>query len=266
MRGAFFAGLAVAMAFAVPARELTFVSYNIRHGEGTDHQLRLDRTAQVIAELQADFVGLQEVDRGVGRTLAVDQVSELARDTGLKGTFARAVDLGGGEYGVATLTADEPLSVMTVPLPGEEKRVLLVTESEDCFFATAHFCYVSEEVRLESIAIISNVVAKLDKPVVFTGDFNATTNSVELQALERFMTVVSDVSVGSFHGFPGWRTWKRPYVIDFIAVDRAHAHAVEVLESKVVVNRVASDHSPVMVRLSLDDRREPSQTSAGMKP
>ena len=42
---------------------LRLLAYNIRHGEGTDRKLDMERTAKVITELKPDLVALQEVTR-----------------------------------------------------------------------------------------------------------------------------------------------------------------------------------------------------------
>ena len=41
-----------------PGQPVRVVSYNIRHGLGTDDQLDLERTASVLAGLQADVIAL----------------------------------------------------------------------------------------------------------------------------------------------------------------------------------------------------------------
>ena len=62
---------------------LRVMTWNIRHGEGLDGRVDLERIAAVIRASGADLVGLQEVDRGVRRTGGVDMPAELARLTGL---------------------------------------------------------------------------------------------------------------------------------------------------------------------------------------
>ena len=43
-------------------RTVRVLAYNIRHGEGTDRELDLERVAAVIRAARADIVTLQEVD------------------------------------------------------------------------------------------------------------------------------------------------------------------------------------------------------------
>ncbi|MCY3003234.1 MAG: hypothetical protein NTV21_15650, partial [Planctomycetota bacterium] len=60
-------------------RELRVASYNIKHGEGLDGRVDLERTAAVLARFDADLIALQEVDVGVRRSGGVDQPHALAQ-------------------------------------------------------------------------------------------------------------------------------------------------------------------------------------------
>lgn len=84
---------------------ITVLSYNIHIGIGTDEKSALERTAAVIRSVTPDLVSLQEVDRMALRTGGVDQAAELAKMTGLRMAFGKAldqpgIDAKGGEYGV----------------------------------------------------------------------------------------------------------------------------------------------------------------------
>ena len=123
---------------AVPAK-VRLVSYNIHHCRGMDNKVSVARTAAAIMREKPDFAGLQEVDRNVDRSGFADQPKELARLTGMHATFAKAIPLGErGEYGVAVLSREKPLSVRRTPLPGPEPRVLLLCEFADCWFGSTH--------------------------------------------------------------------------------------------------------------------------------
>ena len=82
---------------ALPA--LRVLSYNLHHGEGDDGKLDLPRLAAVITASGADLVALQEVDQKTTRTGGVDQAAELARLTGLRFRYGKALDYQGGAYG-----------------------------------------------------------------------------------------------------------------------------------------------------------------------
>ena len=59
--------------------ELTFASYNVHKGVGADRRRDPDRIVEVIGELGADVVALQEVDERFGSRRSVFDKRELER-------------------------------------------------------------------------------------------------------------------------------------------------------------------------------------------
>ena len=55
---------------------LRVLTYNIHHGEVADGKLDVGRIAKVILDSQADLVALQEVDRGVERSMKIDIIAK----------------------------------------------------------------------------------------------------------------------------------------------------------------------------------------------
>ena len=110
---------------ALPA-DLAYLTFNIGGGAVSDFDL--PRAARTIKDLGADFVALQEVDQYVGRNRNPkrDTAGDLAKAAGYPfHHFAKAIDLRGGEYGIALLSKHKPLSVKVIPLPKtNEQRVL----------------------------------------------------------------------------------------------------------------------------------------------
>ena len=228
------------------------VSYNIRHGENMDRRLALEDTARVIAAQRPRFVGVQEVDQGTARTKGADTCAALAKGTGLVATFAKAIDFDGGEYGNAVLSREKPLSVRRVPLPGGEKRVLLLCEFADCWFGTMHLAVDSAEARAASVALVREAVAACgQKPVFLSGDWNASPDSAVLKDLKTFVTVLSPENRATYH--PGMKaddeTPNHRRCIDYLTVDPAHAAQYEVVRREVIDDRKTSDHRPVVVEL-----------------
>lgn len=231
--------------------EMRLMSYNIRHCAGADGLVDVSRVADVIKREKPDFVGLNEVDRCAERSLCIDMPEELGRLTGLYATFAQAIPLQGGGYGNAVLSREKPLSVLRVPLPGQEPRVLLLCEFADFWFGTAHFA-LQETNRLQTVEIIRRVVSEraAAKPVFLTGDWNCVPESASLTAIRGFMKILSNEKCRTFHGFKKY-VKQTDYCIDYIAVDRGAAARVEVKETHVTPNVIASDHNPVVVNLFL---------------
>ncbi len=164
-------------------------------------------------------------------------------------TFAKTCSFG-GDYGIAILSRDEPLSVDRIPLPGKEPRQLLMCEFKDFWFCCTHLDLNSSN-RFESAGIIDKAMAEraAKKPVFLAGDWNAGSKSELLAKMRGFLTILSLEKCRTFHGFKPYEPGSER-CIDYIAVDSAHAGGFKVNEAHVVEDRVTSDHFPVFVSVS----------------
>lgn len=108
----------VAAPMMAQAEPLTVASYNIKHGQGRDGRVDLERQARLIAQLNADVVALQEVDFKTKRSRFVHQAKEMARllrkTTGddWRHLDAPAIRFGGGAYGNAILFNEDRMDVL----------------------------------------------------------------------------------------------------------------------------------------------------------
>ena len=253
MKKTFFAFAAFFVATCVVrGAPFTIVSYNIHHGGTLEGTLDVARAGRVVAAEKPRFAGIQEVDMKTKRVNGLDSCAELAKATGMHATFAKGIDYQGGEYGVAFLSREKPLSVRRIPLPGKEPRVLLLCEFEDCWAGTMHLD-LTKECRIKSIDIIEKVVKELSakKAVFLMGDWNANPASTELGMIRKFMQVVSCEDVATFHGtkLSEAERVNANHCIDFIAVDAAHASKYKASDARVVEDRKTSDHVPIRVTL-----------------
>ena len=184
--------LCMAMVFAgcvTPAREMTVMSFNVRHCVGSDMKLDVPRVAAAIAAVKPRFAALQELDVKTERSACIDEPAELARLTGMKATFGKTIDFQGGEYGVMVLSDEKPLSVTKVPLPGKEPRLLLLAEFDDCVFASTHLSVADETERMASVGLVRSAVSRFKKPVFVCGDWNARPDSPVLKELGKTVCV-----------------------------------------------------------------------------
>lgn len=221
-------------------RQLQVMSYNVRHCAGMDLVVDYDRTASVIVQQQPDVVALQELDSMTGRSGHRDQLDELASRTGYHPIFGAAIDFDGGQYGVGILSHEIPLSIRRIPLPGEEPRVLLVVELEDCVIACTHLD-LDEAQRLASVPLIVEEAQQWQKPFLLVGDWNDTPDSELLEVMTQHFTVLS----GDEATYPADEPTE---CIDYVAVFDGRAKAIE---SHVIDEPAASDHRPLVVRVML---------------
>ena len=228
---------------------LRIMSYNIQHGAGMDDVIDLDRQAAVINAAMPDVVGLQEVDSCVKRSGYKPQAALLGSKTGMYATFGAAIPLTGGKYGIAILSKEPPLTVHHLPLPGKEKRTLLVCEFQEYVFATTHLD-LDEECRLNSLPIIMEEAASWgDKPFFICGDWNDQPSSTLIKNMKKAGLVFlnSLTSSNSSYTFPA-RSPNR--IIDYIA---SYGRVHKSIKKRQVINEPeASDHRPVLVEITLD--------------
>jgi endonuclease/exonuclease/phosphatase family metal-dependent hydrolase len=251
--------LAPRLAHAASPQRLRIVTYNIHHGEGVDGRLDLERIAAVIRSTEPDLVALQEVDQVVERTGRVDQPAELARLTDMHVIFGKNIDLEGGGYGNAVLSKQPAKQIENLPLPAlindsgvddrEQRGALVVEVPADVggplVFIATHLDHRRPDAeRLESARVINAVVADrfADRSAILAGDLNAPPTS---DVLARFSEAWRNPS----DELPTTPVKTPRRQIDFILVRPAERW--QIVEARVLDERVASDHRPLLVVLEL---------------
>ena len=229
-------------AYAEEPTTLRILCYNIRNASGLDNVTNYARTAQVILDAKPDVVAIQELDCKTKRSGGKDRLAELAKRTGMTGTFGAAIEFQGGPYGVGILSKEKPLATHTVPLPGrEEKRVLLIAEFSDYVFFCTHFSLTAED-RLASVEIITESLSKYaDKPVFLAGDFNSEPTEPPIIELQKHWKTLSSDGLT----FPADEPTIR---IDYIFGANLPT-SWTVLDSDVIPEPMASDHRPIFIQL-----------------
>jgi endonuclease/exonuclease/phosphatase family metal-dependent hydrolase len=232
------------------------VSYNIRHGEGADHRLDLKRTAEVLKNLDADFIGLQEVDMNVRRTQGVNQADELGKALGMHAAFGAFMELQGGRYGMAILSRHPWVDVWTIDLPeGNEPRVALAGKAllpngQTLTVVNVHFDWVDDDrFRYAQAAKLAEQLKELEGPWVLLGDFNDERGS---RTLELFGEIAHEAQKPeeARMTFPSDQPVEE---IDFVFV--APQSLWTLGEVRVVDEPIASDHRPVVVETRLKSDR-----------
>ncbi|GAA1488498.1 endonuclease/exonuclease/phosphatase family protein [Brachybacterium sacelli] len=179
---------------------LRIASYNVHHGADGADQLDLPRTAATLAALDAEVIGLQEVDVGFGdRSGHEDQAARLAELLGYEARFAATIDRPADDgararYGLALLTRGAILEHWTEILPGashlaapHETRGLLGarvrTPGPELTVLVTHLDHAHRDHRAAQVRGILHRTAALDGPRVLLGDLNADPLAPELAPL-----------------------------------------------------------------------------------
>ena len=224
---------------AAEAQKVRVMSYNVKNGGGLDGIKDITRNGELVRKAQPDVVAVQEVDSCTRRNkfYVLGKMAEAAG--GYHAYFGPTIPYAGGKYGIGVLTKEPALSTEFHSLPcPKEPRGMLVVELKKYYIISTHLS-LKEAQRVESVAIIKDVVSKLkNKPVFIAGDMNARPNSAPIVAFKEFTTLLSD---DSKYTFPS----TNPRVcIDYIFGVNG---TFKVLGRKIFYESLASDHVPLYV-------------------
>lgn len=237
---------------AAPTR---VVSYNIKHGQGNDGVVDLERTAAVLRALAPDIVGLQEVDDRATRSGGVPQAERLGELLGLHPAFGKFMDFQGGGYGLAILSRYPILKTTPLRLPdGNEPRVALVVDvrlgdGQPLAIVNVHFDWVRDDgFRFAQASALAAHLDALTSPYILLGDFNDVPESRTL-ALFKSRAAEARKPEGASYTFSSTAPARE---IDFIFYSPASRFVAR--EVRVIDEPVASDHRPVLAVLDAGRR------------
>lgn len=173
---------------------ITTMTYNIRHGLTTKNQSNLSRVSDLIRSNKADIVALQEIDSATVRSLGRNQTKHLAKLTGMKSVFAKAVAEKRGSYGLAILSKYPIIASQIVQLPSPEEgasRVLLCAYVELPTGKTVRFCTAkldphSAQNRIAQAAIVTALLKESIQPVVWAGDLHSNAGDPIIRQMTRY--------------------------------------------------------------------------------
>lgn len=236
------------------SRIVRVLSFNIYHGEtvGAEKKFDLDLLAKVINDVQPDLVALQEVDDKTNRARGYDLVTELGQRTKMSPLFGKAMTYDGGGYGEGVLSKYSFLSTKNHALPareGKEPRaateVQVVLKSGDTIrFIGTHLDHTKENKdRMNQVKELNRLFLDSPMPTILAGDLNATPESETMQLL--------------------FKNWKPSFTkneetypadnptikIDYILFRPANKWRI--LKSRVIDEKMASDHRPILTILEL---------------
>jgi endonuclease/exonuclease/phosphatase family metal-dependent hydrolase len=223
-------------------------SYNIHKCRGVDGVTRPDRIVEVIRELGADVVALQEVDRRFGRSGGLLDPAAIERETGMRLLVQSDVAHRHGWHGNALLVRRHPTSYrrLRLKLPGGEPRGAIVAEldlGEGEFRVIAAHLGLLRRSRVDQVGALMTAFRHLPAmPTILLGDLNEWRRRGSLRGLEPAFGVAP--SILSFPSrrpiFPLDRIlgWPAGLVADLAVHDTPLA-------------RRASDHLPLTAKVNL---------------
>jgi endonuclease/exonuclease/phosphatase family metal-dependent hydrolase len=223
---------------------IKIASYNMRKSIGTDRRRRPERTLQVLCEVNADVIALQEADRRFGTREAVLTGHLLAEHGDWKaipfGMRARSM----GWHGNALLVRKDAqvLDCEAIHLPALEPRGAVMADvrvrGQVLRVVGMHLDLSGLWRRRQAHAIIAHLAASAQQyPTVLMGDLNEW--SAQSGCLRDFAQHFHFADTGkSFHARRPMARLDRIMASRDLTIDAAGVHAS-------MSARTASDHLPV---------------------
>lgn len=229
--------------------------YNPETGNtGTDMRAK---TVEIMKAIDADIVGLQEVDVNTNRGFNINQAKWLAEQLGYEYyhfTQTKALDNGTGDYGHAILSRF-PISNIEEVLfrsQNEDKeqrkytRVVLDIDGKEVVYINAHL--TTQNVREDGsrdtsmgeaqFREVANLIQKETRPTILTGDFNLPIK-VQLKLYDRS-------KMTPMNGGKTQSNLHEMISIDNIYVTNNLEHYVDENDMSVFVGlETSSDHDPL---------------------
>jgi endonuclease/exonuclease/phosphatase family metal-dependent hydrolase len=225
---------------------LKIASYNVRKAVGRDRRRDPARILNVIAEIDADVVVLQEADRRLGaRPTAIPRaLIEQRTDYQIADLSRNDVSLGWHGNAVLVRKGIEITATQHIDLPGLEPRGAVLVGLGGVSVVGAHLGLLRRWRRLQMRAILDHVGPAARRTVI-AGDFNEWSDLHGCEPLEKDFTIV----------YPG-PTF--PTLLPVASLDAmAYGSEISVEEHGVMraaAARVASDHLPIWATMRLVSR------------
>lgn len=232
---------------------LRVLTFNVYHGETMKGDFDLDLIAKVIDSCNPDLVALQEIDVHTNRAKQMNIAAELALRTKMLSYFGEAMDFDGGFYGVAILSRRPAIKVENHPLPfsdGKEPRTALeahfVLSGDTICLVSTHLDNVDKNTdRIKQAKKLNYLFSANEYPTILAGDLNDIPGSETMDILLKNWnkSFAADIPTAPA---------KEPKLkIDYILFNPTERW--QVIKTKVIDEKVASDHLPVLSILSLID-------------
>ncbi|MEO9575824.1 MAG: endonuclease/exonuclease/phosphatase family protein [Tateyamaria sp.] len=217
---------------------MRIASYNIRKAVGLDWRRDPHRIVDVIAEIDADIVVLQEADKRLGERPGVLPLDRLIADHKYGLAQVSSSSRSHGWHGNAILYRLDGFSEPTterIPIPAREPRGAVGAHfaCHKVKVIGAHLA-VTSGVRREQLQTLCAHAAHADIPTIIAGDFNHWGRHLPVGQHEV-------VTPGlSFHASRQIAALDRFILVGGVKATNAHVH-------RSLKSRQASDHLPVVL-------------------
>jgi endonuclease/exonuclease/phosphatase family metal-dependent hydrolase len=233
-----------------PRGVIAAVSYNIHQCVGLDGRRDVARIARVLADLNAQLIGLQEVGTDIEGGRKSSQMEYLARATGLQAIAGPTLEQQTGPFGNVLLTSGHVLDsrLLDISVPGREPRGAidadLLIEGRPVRVIVTHLGLRAAERRYQVRRLLEALSKGQHHFIIVLGDINEwVLRSRPLRWLyRRFGTPPAPLT------FPSWfplfaldRIWVLPRGV----LIEVHAHAQPLA-------RIASDHLPLKGLIAIE--------------
>ena len=235
---------------------MRIVTYNIHKGRGMDGRVSIKRIGDVLAQVDADIVALQEVfSASDGRE---GQVEALAASLGLKSIFGRTRHHLGRPYGNALLSRWPIIGSCDMDLTWAHRerrgcvRVDLKTPLGILHVFNIHLgtSFFERRHQVKSLLKAKQIHDGISGPRVLVGDFNEWIKGLTTRMLsETFESLNLELHVRKRRSYPGLL----PLVhLDHIYFERPlHIEKAELIRNRL--SRIASDHLPLVATFGWSD-------------
>ncbi|MGV8072993.1 MAG: endonuclease/exonuclease/phosphatase family protein [Syntrophobacteraceae bacterium] len=222
---------------------LTVATYNIHRFLGRDGRRDPDRIGEVISEIGADVIGLQELDfRHYGNCASSRRV-DILEATGLNVIYGFTLPRQSGRFGNALITSHSVREVRRINLsvPGREPRGAIDVDLEiggkSVQVIVTHLGLRAYERKYQIKRLLDVISPDHARPSILLGDFNEWT-----RRNRRVRSLCNQLGEN-----PTLRTFPSSYPM--LPLDRIWVRPTEMLMDVCVHDtptaRVASDHLPL---------------------
>ncbi|HIW89107.1 MAG TPA: endonuclease/exonuclease/phosphatase family protein [Candidatus Ligilactobacillus excrementipullorum] len=258
---------------------LTVGTYNIASGLH-DHQIKPKLVGKGIKTLNADFIGLQEVDKGTKRNHKYNVAKMISKYSGMKYYYYHpTIKVPGGSYGTAVLSKYPIQKVGAYKLYSgkEEQRQMIIAKvkipnfKRPVYFVNIHTAYqVDGKIRSKQMDqlnellnddLTAQVQAKfpniIGATIIAMGDFNASSKDPTMQKLTNMWTEQRDPKRSDYRSWPAMNpTVDYDHILTSSSqkwrVDSSYLPSAEKDQQKINWPKL-SDHLPFVEKMTLTE-------------